>query len=62
MERRKFHFFEEVEKAIAHDVAFLRSCGVVPKSTVISGWVYDVEHGTTERVTRARDDIDITSV
>jgi carbonic anhydrase len=63
MEKRnqgEFHCFRELETAVTKDVVFLRTCGVVSKSTVISGWVYDVEYGTTERVTRGRDESDIT--
>jgi carbonic anhydrase len=54
-----FRCFRAVERAVADDVDYLRTCGVVPKSTLISGWVYDVEHGTTERVTKAKNDADV---
>ncbi|KAK4238263.1 hypothetical protein C8A03DRAFT_33716 [Achaetomium macrosporum] len=42
--------FPDLEKAVVADVEYLRRSELVPRSVVISGWVYEVETGKTRRV------------
>ncbi|KAK3903651.1 carbonic anhydrase [Staphylotrichum tortipilum] len=52
LNEKKLNFlpFPELEAAVEKDVAFLKASKLVPKSVVISGWVYEVETGKTRRV------------
>lgn len=42
--------FQDVEKAVRDDVAFLKSAPTVPKDVLISGWIYELETGKVKQV------------
>lgn len=42
--------FPDVEEAVVRDVEFLRGSKLIPKSVVISGWIYDVQSGRVGKV------------
>lgn len=42
--------FPDVEEAVVRDVEFLRGSKLIPKSVVISGWIYDVGSGKVGKV------------
>ncbi|KAK4246707.1 hypothetical protein C7999DRAFT_15185 [Corynascus novoguineensis] len=42
--------FPDLEQAVYNDVAFLKASTLVPDSVEISGWIYEVETGRTNRV------------
>lgn len=42
--------FRGVAYSVAEDVKFLRSSPLIPKGMEVTGWVYDVETGSTSRV------------
>lgn len=42
--------FSDALEEVKADAAYLRNSGLIEKGTVISGWVYHVENGKTERI------------
>ncbi|TDZ22740.1 Uncharacterized protein Cob_v004213 [Colletotrichum orbiculare MAFF 240422] len=42
--------FPELEDAVRKDIDFIRGTKLVPDSTILSGWIYEVETGQTKRV------------
>jgi len=42
--------FQDLEKGVKDDLAFLRGSKAVPESVALSGWVYEVETGKVRQV------------
>ncbi|TDZ40566.1 Uncharacterized protein C8035_v005555 [Colletotrichum spinosum] len=42
--------FPKLEDAVRKDIDFIRGTKLVPDSTILSGWIYEVETGQTKRV------------
>lgn len=45
--------FSDLERAVKDDIAFLRKQSAIPKSTTITGWIYEVETGKIRPVESA---------
>ena len=42
--------FMGVARSVAEDVKFLKSSPLIQKGMEVTGWIYDVETGSTSRV------------
>lgn len=45
-----FQPFPDLEQGVREDVVWLKQHSAIVKDTTVSGWVYDVQTGTTRRV------------
>lgn len=42
--------FRGVAHSVAEDVKFLKMSPLIPRAMEVTGWIYDVETGSTSRV------------
>lgn len=42
--------FRGVAQSVVEDVKFLKTSPLIPRAMEVTGWIYDVENGSTARV------------